>query len=138
MVVCVRGGGKPLQVTDLDARGGPAVVRDPRYSAFARLDSRLRMSRSLRWIFGAVVDSVLRSASMGQQRVIYRHRVDPGRLHRHMRHAVVGQPSRALVQHPENVLKVRLMVLRRSGPSPGVRTATAMMSLPISTPAHGS
>nr|WP_192939289.1 hypothetical protein [Mycobacterium tuberculosis] len=32
--------------------------------------------------------------------------------------------------------KVRLIVLRPSGPSPGTHTATAMMSWPTSTKAH--
>ncbi|WP_207761406.1 hypothetical protein, partial [Mycobacterium tuberculosis] len=34
--------------------------------------------------------------------------------------------------------KVRLIVLRPSGPSPGTHTATAMMSWPTSTKAHRS
>jgi hypothetical protein len=38
--------------------------------------------------------------AIGQQRVIHRHRVDSGRLHRHVRHAVAGQPPCTLAQHP--------------------------------------
>ena len=34
------------------------------------------------------------------QRVIHRHRVDPGRFHRHVRHALRGQPPRGVPQHP--------------------------------------
>ena len=43
---------------------------------------------------------------------------------------MAGQPPRALAQHPVERREVRLTVLRPSGPSPGMRTATAMMSLP--------
>jgi hypothetical protein len=35
-----------------------------------------------------------------QQGVIDRHRIDPGRLHRHVRHAQPGQPAGRLRQHP--------------------------------------
>ncbi len=64
-----------------------------------------------------------------QQRVIHRHRVDPGRLHRHVGHALRRQPACHLPQHPIERIELAYLRLPPAGPGPGRRTATVTWSL---------
>ena len=52
-----------------------------------------------------VADQDLLELAVLNQRVIHRHRIDPGRFHRHMRDLLLGQPPCSVLEHPVERLK---------------------------------
>src|SRR6185295_9536560 len=84
--------------------------RTPQQSAFQQMHQpfgigQVRFAARHVTHMAGVADQDLLEPAVLNQRVIHRHRIDPGRFHRHMGDLLLGQPPCSMLEHPVERLK---------------------------------